>query len=72
VDEPIILALIGLAVVGLMATLLIMRRQRKSGEAEAESQYSVSTEGAKRCPKCGMGNMWTDSTCISCGRPLRG
>jgi len=70
--EPVIFALIGLAVVGLLATLLIMRRQRKSGEIEAESQYSVSTEGEKRCPKCGMGNMWTDSTCISCGTPLRG
>ena len=70
--EPVIFALIGLAVVGLLATLLIMRRQRKSGEVEAESQYSVSTEGEKRCPKCGMGNMWTDSTCISCGTPLRG
>jgi prepilin signal peptidase PulO-like enzyme (type II secretory pathway) len=72
VDEAVIVALIGLAVVGLMATLLIMRRQRKSSEAESESQYSVSTEGEKRCPKCGMGNMWTDSTCISCGTPLRG
>jgi LPXTG-motif cell wall-anchored protein len=72
VNEPVIFALIGLAVIGLLATLLIMRRQRKSGEAEPESQYSVSTEGEKRCPKCGMGNMWTDSTCISCGTPLRG
>ena len=71
-DETVILTLIGLAVVGLVATLLIMRRQRKAGEAEPESQYSVSTEGEKRCPKCGMGNMWTDSTCISCGAPLRG
>ena len=44
-NEPVILTLIGLAVVGLLATLLIMRRQRKSGEAASESQYSVSTEG---------------------------
>ena len=70
-DQITIVALIGLAAVGLLATLLIMRRQRKTGEAESESQYSVSTEGEKRCPKCGMGNMWTDSTCISCGTPLR-
>jgi uncharacterized membrane protein len=70
-DQTTIMALIAAAVVGLAATVAIARRQRKSGELEGESDYAVSTEGEKRCPKCGMGNLWTDSTCISCGAPLK-
>ena len=71
-DQPTILVLIGLAIVGLIATVVIMGRQRRASDAETESQFAVSTEGEKRCPKCGMGNMWTDRTCISCGADLRG
>ena len=26
----------------------------------AESQFAVSTEGTKICPRCGMGNLWTE------------
>ena len=36
-----------------------------------ESPYAVSTEGMKRCPRCGFGNLVTDSTCGSCGAPAR-
>ncbi len=71
-DQTTSLALILAATVGIVATLLILRRQRKAGEDEKESQFSVSTEGEKRCPKCGMGNLWTDRVCISCGADLRG
>ena len=71
-DQPVILVLIGLAIVGLLATIIIAARQRRANDAEGESEFAVSTEGEKRCPKCGMGNQWTDSTCISCGTPLRG
>ena len=70
-DQLTSLALVLAAAVGILATLLIMRRQRKAAERSAERQFAVSTEGEKRCPKCGMGNMWTDTTCISCGEPLR-
>jgi hypothetical protein len=70
-DQTTILALIAAALVGLVASIVIARRQRKSSEIEGESQYAVSTEGEKRCPKCGMGNLWTDATCISCGAPLK-
>ena len=54
--------------------LLIRRRERAEDEAASpgESQFAVSTEGEKRCPKCGMGNLWTDRTCISCDAPLPG
>lgn len=61
------------ALVGIVATLVMLRRQRRDREAEsAESQYAVSSEGQKRCPSCGMYNLWTDRTCISCGRKLAG
>jgi hypothetical protein len=60
-------------VVVIVAVLLIMNRQRRDREeAAAESPFGTSTEGDKRCPKCGMGNLWTDRTCISCGTRLKG
>ena len=35
-------------------------------------ELGVSTEGEKRCPSCGMGNLWTDRNCISCKARLPG
>jgi hypothetical protein len=68
-----LLALVIAALVGLLAIVLILRRQRIDRETgAAESPFGVSTEGEKRCPKCGMGNLWTDAQCISCGAPLAG
>ena len=65
-----LLILIGAALVGVLATLVIMRRQRvERADATRESPYAASTEGEKRCPKCGMGNLWT-ANCISCGARL--
>jgi hypothetical protein len=73
-DQSLLMPLIGAAALGIVATLLILRRQRKEAEAAgpAESPFAVSTEGEKRCPKCGMGNLWTDSRCVSCGTRLPG
>lgn len=66
-------ALVGAAFVGLIALLLIVGRVRREREdLTRESQYGVSTEGEKLCPKCGMGNQWTDATCVSCGAKLPG
>jgi hypothetical protein len=65
--------LIGAAAVGLFALLLMIGRQRRDRSAASrESPYATSTEGEKRCPKCGMGNLWTASRCIACKTPLRG
>jgi hypothetical protein len=65
--------LVGAAVVGLLALLLIIGRQRRDKEAATrESPFAISTEGEKRCPNCGMGNLWTESRCIACKAPLRG
>ena len=56
-----------------IAILLIRNRQRRDRQdASGESPFATSTEGEKRCPKCGMGNLWTDKTCISCGARLPG
>jgi hypothetical protein len=73
-QTQVLLALIGAAGVGTLAALVIVRRQRRDTEATMpqSSPFAVSTEGEKRCPHCGMGNMWTDARCVSCGRPLRG
>lgn len=68
-----LLALAIAIVVIIVAIVLIMNRQRREREdATAESPFAISTEGEKRCPKCGMGNLWTDTTCISCGAHLKG
>jgi len=61
------------AAIGLVAVLAILRRQRSEEADETrESPYAVSTEGMKRCPSCGMGNLVTDSTCSGCGKHLPG
>lgn len=68
-----LLLLISAASVGIIATLIMLRRQRRDREAMSrESPYATSTEGMKRCPNCGMFNQWTDRTCISCGKKLAG
>jgi len=67
-----LLAMIAAATVGIVATLAILRRQRKAVEVRRAGRFAVSTEGEKRCPKCGMGNLWTDRNCISCGSRLPG
>ena len=74
-DDLTLIALVGAAVIGMIAVLGILRRQRHEveatigGDVEAHS-FAVSTEGMKRCPYCGMGNLVTDSTCASCKKPL--
>ncbi len=66
-----LIALIVSAAIGVLATYLIIRRDRKRSEDDSrESRFAVSTEGMKRCPSCGMGNLVTDATCSSCRRKL--
>jgi hypothetical protein len=70
--QPEFLALVLAAAIGVLSTIVIIRRQRRESQPEPESPYAASTEGEKRCPKCGMGNLWTDRNCISCGARLPG
>ena len=68
-----LLLLGGAVIVLIVAVLLIQNRRRRDQQARTrESPYATSTEGEKRCPNCGMFNLWTDRTCISCKRPLPG
>lgn len=68
-DQGLLLGL-GLvaAVAGVLAVLAILQRDRR----RRESPFAASTEGEKRCPACGMGNLWTDARCVSCGADLPG
>ncbi len=67
-DPLFTVAVVAAALAGLMASLSIVRRERRP----PESPFATSTEGEKRCPSCAMGNLWTDATCISCGAKLPG
>jgi len=67
-DPVLLFALATAAIVGLLAAVLLLRRNRPP----SESRFAASTEGTKLCPSCGMGNLWTDSRCISCGEDLPG
>ena len=68
----ILLLLASVAILAL-AVVTIMGRQRREREAATrENPFAVSTEGEKRCPNCGMGNLWTDRNCISCKARLPG
>jgi hypothetical protein len=67
------LILIAAALVGITATLVMLRRQRHEREESVrENPYATSSEGQKRCPSCGAYNAWTDRNCVSCGRKLPG
>jgi len=68
-EQTTALALVIAAAIGLLATLVLLRHER---EAARESPFAASTEGVKLCPKCGMGNMWTDATCGACRAKLPG
>lgn len=71
-STQILLLILAVAVLAL-ALVTIQRRQRKDRESvNRESPFAVSTEGEKRCPNCGMGNLWTDRNCISCNARLPG
>jgi hypothetical protein len=71
-DRDVAVLFVIAAAVGISTLLAIVRRDRLNAQATAESPFAASTEGEKRCPKCGMGNLWTDATCISCGARLPG
>ena len=66
-----LLLIIVAAAVGIVGSIVIMRRQRRALEAlRRESPFAVATEGMKRCPSCGIGNLVTADTCSACGKPL--
>jgi hypothetical protein len=67
-DSTLLFAIVGVAVVGIVAAILLLRTQRLT--RPRDRPFAASTEGETRCPECGMGNLVTDGTCISCGARL--
>lgn len=68
-----LIAVVVAAVIGMLAALTILRRDRHTAEdAKRESPFATSTEGMKRCPSCGAGNLVTDANCLNCGKRLPG
>jgi hypothetical protein len=68
-----LLLLIAAAGIGIVATLIMLRRQRVDRDRLGqETPYATSTEGEKRCPNCGMFNLSTTRNCVSCKRRLPG
>jgi hypothetical protein len=66
-----LILLLAAAAIGLVAVgLIIWRDRRQAAEASRESPYAPSSEGEKRCPHCGGGNLSTDDHCLYCGSKL--
>lgn len=64
--------LLAAAVVSLFAAVAVMMKEHRQAAAAGAPDLGVSTEGEKLCPQCGMGNLWMDRNCISCGKRLPG
>ena len=71
-DREVGIVLVLIAAIGMLSTLFIVRRERIASMGPAESPFAVSTEGEKRCLKCGLGNLVTSATCAGCGTRLPG
>jgi len=71
-DREMGIVLVIIAGFGMLSMLMIVRRERLQAAGAAESQFAVSTEGEKRCPKCGLGNLVTSATCAGCEARLPG
>ena len=71
-DQQLLLAaVLGAAVIGLLAILLVVRRLgRERDEAGRESPIAMSSEGVKLCPSCATENLWTETFCVACHRRL--
>jgi hypothetical protein len=68
-----LLLLIAATAIGIIATLIMLRRQRIDRERLGqENPFATSTEGEKRCPNCGMFNTVQARNCVSCKRRLPG
>jgi hypothetical protein len=70
--EQGLLLLLAAVAGAVVAMTFVLRRQRRERESIQESRFATSTEGEKRCPWCGMFNIWTARDCVSCHRKLPG
>jgi hypothetical protein len=59
------------AIIGVVAVGAILRRNSSAATSDpADRPFAASTEGMKRCPNCGVGNLVTESKCSNCGKKL--
>jgi hypothetical protein len=69
-QRQLLIAMMVVAAVGVIVTLVTLRGRDRASTPRPESPFAASSEGEKLCPQCGMGNLWTDGRCISCGARL--
>jgi hypothetical protein len=70
-QTTILVLLIVAAAVGVVAVAAILDRDRAAAaKAGRETRFASSTEGMKRCPSCGLGNLVTADTCSGCRKRL--
>jgi hypothetical protein len=70
-QQLLLVALIAAAAVGLLAVVVRVWGQRRERTPEGrESPIAMSSEGIKLCPRCATENLWTDTSCVGCGRKL--
>src|SRR4030095_4629841 len=63
--------LLAAAAAGVFAVGFILRRGSRSTATDPpDLPFAASTEGMRRCPNCGVGNLVTDFTCSNCGKRL--
>jgi hypothetical protein len=60
------------ATVALFAAIAVLMKEHRAAVAAGAPDLAVSSEGQRICPQCGMGNLWMDRNCISCGKRLPG
>jgi hypothetical protein len=66
----LVLPLIAAGVGVVAASAMLVRQSEEAAAAAIDSPFAASTEGEKICPRCAMGNLWIEATCVSCGARL--
>ena len=70
-QQLLLVALLGACAVAFLALLVRIRREEgEQAAATRESPIAMSSEGVKLCPSCATENLWTDTRCLRCGKPL--
>ena len=69
-DTSTLLLILAVAVLVILALLGLLTTREPT--TQTDPGLATSTEGMKICPKCGMGNLWTERSCSACGNALKG
>ena len=72
VDRPPSFSSYRRRLVGLVAVLRILLKQRQDTVDLGRESPGHGSEGMKRCPNCETANLVTDTTCSNCGKHLPG